>query len=577
MRWSKTFIPTLKEVPQEAEIASHRLMLRSGLIRKLSSGLYSYLPLGLKVLRKVEQIVREEMDRTGAIEILLPILQPREIWEKSGRWEAMEPTMLVAESHQGRELVLGPTHEEVITDLVSREINSYRQLPRTFYQIAPKFRDEIRPRFGVIRAREFLMKDAYSFDAGAEESTQSYRLMYDAYLKIFSRCGLEVRIVEADTGVMGGNFSHEFMVPGSSGEDAIISCAACGYAANVEQAGRRPPEVKTNSAAEELKTVDTPGLRTVAELADFFQTSPEQFIKTLIYRAGEEPLAVLIRGDRDVNESKLRKFLGVTGLELAGEQTIRQVTGAPLGFAGPVGLSGVRVLADFSAAGITDGITGANQEDRHLIHVDMERDCRIKEFHDLALVREGDLCPRCGKPLESSRGTEVGHVFQLGTKYSRALSATFKDEKGEELPCFMGCYGIGVSRTMAAVVEQNHDEHGIIWPESVAPYQVLILTLSQDNEELIQAAVTLEEELTRRGLDVLWDDRDRRPGVKFNDADLLGIPWRITLGKKFLQSGRIELKARGGEEVLSLTPEETINKLRNSNDPDFIGTERNPN
>jgi prolyl-tRNA synthetase len=565
MRWSRTFIPTLREVPQEAEIASHRLMLRAGLIRKLSSGLYTYLPLGLRVLRKVERIVREEMDRAGAIELLLPILQPREIWEKSGRWKVMEPTMLTAQSHQGRELVLGPTHEEVITGLVAREISSYKQLPRIFYQIAPKFRDEIRPRFGVMRAREFLMKDAYSFDVDGAASSKSYRLMYDAYGKIFDRCGLKVRIVEADTGVMGGNFSHEFMVPGPSGEDAIISCPACGYAANVEQAERKPEPARAESAAAQLETVDTPGLRTVAELAAFFKAPPASFIKTLIYRAGGEPRAVLVRGDRDVNESKLKKLLGADSLELADEATILKVTGAPLGFAGPVGLGGVRILADFSVAGITDGITGANREDRHLIHVSVERDCPIEEFHDLALVREGDLCPRCGKPLEMSRGTEVGHVFQLGTKYSAVLGATFKDQGGKEIPAFMGCYGIGVSRTMAAVVEQNHDEKGIVWPESVAPYQVLILTLDQGNEELARTAALLEEELARKGVEVLWDDRPQSPGVKFNDADLLGIPRRITLGKRFLKSGRAELKERGGEEVLSLTPEETINKLRNQN------------
>ena len=563
MRWSKTFIPTLREVPQEAEIASHRLMLRAGLIRKLSSGLYSYLPLGLKVLRKVERIVREEMDRAGAIEVLLPILQHREIWEKSGRWEVMEPIMLIAKSHQGRELVLGPTHEEVITDLVAREINSYKQLPRTFYQIAPKFRDEIRPRFGVIRAREFLMKDAYSFDVDEASSSRSYQSMYDAYLEIFRRCGLKVRIVEADTGVMGGNFSHEFMVPGPSGEDAIISCPACGYAANVEQAQRRPAETKAALTEEELQVVDTPGLRTVAELAEFFEAAPDRFIKTLIYRAAGRPLAVLIRGDRDVNESKLKKHLQVAVLELAGEGTIREVTGAPLGFAGPVGLSDVRILADFSVAGISDGITGANQEDRHFIHVNIERDCPIEEFHDLALVREGDLCPRCGQLLELSRGTEVGHVFQLGTKYSESMGADFKDESGGEQPCFMGCYGIGVSRTMAAVVEQNHDEKGIIWPESVAPYQVLILTLDQKNEELTGPAASLEAELTRRGIEVLWDDRPLSAGVKFNDADLLGIPWRITLGKKFLKSGRVELKHRGGEDVISLPPEETVERMTN--------------
>ncbi len=556
MKWTETLINTRRDDPQEAEIPSHRLMLRAGLLRKLASGLYTWLPLGLRVLRKVEAIIREEMDRAGAREILMPILQPRGLWEKSGRWEAMDDVMLKVRTHQGRELVLGPTHEEVVTALVAGEISSYRQLPINLYQINSKFRDEIRPRFGVMRCREFLMKDAYSFDLDEAGADRSYRSMYEAYRRIFARCGLEAMPVEADTGMMGGRGSHEFMVPAETGEDAIAVCPSCAYAANVEQAAVGGGPVSPRRTEEELEEVATPGLRTVEELSKFLGAEPARFLKTMIYLVSGEPVVVLIRGDREVNASKLARRLGGSEAVLAGEETIRAVTGAPPGFAGPVGLSGLRILADFSVSRIADGITGGNREDLHLLHVNIDRDCPPLEYADLAVAVAGDPCPSCSTPLEIRRGIEVGHVFKLGTKYSQTLGAIFKDEAGDDCPAIMGCYGIGVSRTVAAVIEQHHDEKGIIWPAAVAPYQVLLLTLAPDQPEVARAAEDLLARLEENGRDVLYDDRPVSAGVKFNDADLVGIPVRITIGKKFLQTGLMEVKARRSEEVHSVPPEE---------------------
>ena len=560
MRWSRTIIPTLKEDPQEAEIDSHKLLLRAGMIRKLSSGLYTYLPLGLRALLKVENIVREEMDRSGALELRMPILQPRELWERSGRWRVMEEIMLGFKSRQGREMVLGPTHEEVVTELVSREISSYRQVPLNLYQIGPKFRDELRPRFGLVRCKEFVMKDAYSFDLTAEEAEKSYRLMYDAYLRVFSRCGLKVEAVEADTGMMGGTLSHEFMVPAPAGEDGIASCSACGYAANLERAERRPPEAVVPTG-ERLEVVDTPGLKSVQELAGFFSASPERFIKTLIYQAGGSTVGVLIRGDRQVNESKLRRLLGVEEVVLAGEDAIRRATGAALGFSGPVGLKNLRLVSDYSVRTIADGITGANQDDRHLVHVNWERDCEIESFADLAVAASGDSCPRCAGPLVLARGIEVGHTFKLGDKYSRALGALVKDENGEERPLVMGCYGIGISRLVAAIVEQNHDGRGIVWPPAVAPYQVALLAVNPD-DEVVSRAGEIYRQLTDVGMEVLYDDRPVSAGVKFNDSDLIGLPFRVVVGKNFLKTGRVELKARAEEQADSFSPAEIPDRLR---------------
>ncbi len=555
MKWTNTLIPTQRDNPQEAEIPSHRLMLRAGLMRKLASGLYTWLPLGLRVLRKVEEIIRQEMDRAGALEILMPILQPRELWEKSGRWDSMDAIMLKSRTHGGRELVLGPTHEEVVTDLVAREINSYRQLPVNLYQINTKFRDEIRPRFGVMRSREFIMKDGYSFDLDQAGADRSYRSIYQAYQRIFRRCGLEAMAVEADTGVMGGQESHEFMVLAETGEDAVAVCPACGYAANVELAVIGKGGLAPERTTDQLEEVATPGLRTVGELSEFFSAPPSRLIKTLIYLSGEKPVAVLIRGDREVNENKLARRLGGEAV-LADEETIRSVTGAPLGFAGPVGLKGVKVLADYSLATVADGITGANRQDVHLIHVNIDRDCPPGEYLDLALAAAGDPCPSCSGELVIRRGIEVGHVFKLGTSYSRALGAVFSDESGGERPAIMGCYGIGISRTVAAIIEQNHDELGIIWPGAVAPYQVLLITLAAGRPELAAAAEDLAARLSGSGIELLHDDRSASAGVKFNDADLIGIPVRLTIGKKFLQTGLIEVKARSSNEIQAVPPAE---------------------
>ncbi|MEA1927029.1 MAG: proline--tRNA ligase [Candidatus Auribacterota bacterium] len=556
MKWTRTLIVTQRDNPQEAEIPSHRLMIRAGMMRKLASGLYTFLPLGLRVLRKVEAIVREELNRAGAIEILMPILQPRNLWERSGRWGTMDDIMLKARTHQGQELVLGPTHEEVITDLVSREISSYKQLPINLYQINTKFRDEIRPRFGVMRSREFIMKDGYSFDADDESADRSYQLMYDAYTRIFARCGLTAMAVEADTGVMGGNQSHEFMVPADTGEDSIVVCPDCGYAANVEQAEIKPESRSVSRTEKAIEEIDTPDIRTVGELAEFFHTTPDKFIKTMIYTADGEPVTVLIRGDRDINEGKLRRLLGADELDLADEETIKKVTGAPLGFAGPVGLEGVRILADHTAALIESGITGANRADKHIINVNLDRDCAVEKYHDLARAGEGDLCPGCGTPMSLRRGIEVGHVFKLGTKYSEAMGAMVKDETGGEKPAIMGCYGIGISRTVAAIIEQHFDENGIIWPVAVAPYRVLILAINPDDPEVGPVAEGLYEDLNGKGMEVLYDNRKASAGVKFKDSDLIGIPFRITVGKRAVQSGVVEIKRRDSEEVIKIPPEE---------------------
>ncbi len=564
MKWTETFIATQRENPQEAEIPSHRLMIRAGMMRKLASGLYTYLPLGLRVLRKVEAIVREELDRAGAIEILMPILQPRNLWERSGRWDKMDDIMLKARTHQGQELVLGPTHEEVVTDLVSREISSYKQLPKNFYQINTKFRDEIRPRFGVMRSREFIMKDGYSFDLDDESADRSYQLMYDAYTKIFARCGLTAMPVEADTGVMGGDRSHEFMVPAETGEDAIVVCTECGYAANVEQAEINPDSTPVARTEEIIEEIDTPELRTVDELAAFFHTTSDKFIKTLIYTAAGSPVAVLIRGDREINESKLRRVLGVDELELADEETIGRVTGAPVGFAGPVGLEGVKILADHTVRGIKSGITGANRQDKHLINVNLDRDCAPPEYDDLAIAAGGDLCPGCGTPMSLRRGIEVGHVFMLGTKYSESMGAMVKDESGREKPAIMGCYGIGISRTVAAIIEQHHDADGIVWPVSASPYQVLILAINPDDDKVGSIAEELYNELNGKGVEVLYDDRRASAGVKFKDSDLIGIPFRITIGKKSIESGELEIKRRDSDEVIKIPTAEVSSWIERS-------------
>ncbi|HEU5359756.1 MAG TPA: proline--tRNA ligase [Candidatus Deferrimicrobiaceae bacterium] len=546
IRYSRYLMPTTKETPSDAEVASHRLMLRAGLIRKVASGIYNYLPAGLRVLRKVEQIIREEMDRAGAQEVLMPAVIPAELWKESGRWDAYGKELLRFRDRADREFCLGPTHEEVITDLVRREVRSYRQLPLNLYQIQDKFRDEIRPRFGLMRGREFFMKDAYSFDADEEGAAETYRKMYDAYCRIFRRMGLSFRAVEADTGPIGGSSSHEFMVIAESGEDAIVSCADCSYAANVEKA-ECPAEGGDEPAAGvpgSPRKVPTPGKRTIEEVSAFLGIDPGMLIKTLLFESDQGDVAVVLSGRYEVNEVKVKNRIGAEWVKLAGEDRVRKITGAPSGYAGPVGLA-VRVLADHSVRRIASGATGANEKDAHLVDVVPGRDFRPESYADLRLVEEGDRCPRCSGPLRFSRGIEVGHVFRLGTKYSEALSAKYLDAGGKDRTIVMGCYGIGVGRTAAAAIEQHHDEDGIRWPVSIAPFEVCVLPVNMKHASLAKAAERVAQELFEKGIDVLYDDRDERPGIKFKDADLVGIPLRVTFGEKNFEAGFGEIRDRG--------------------------------
>ena len=546
MRYSRYFIPTLKETPAEAEVISHKLMLRAGLIRRLASGIYTYLPAGLKSIKKVENIIREEMNRSGAIELLMPAVQPAELWQESGRWDYYGQELLRFKDRHNRDSCLGPTHEEVITDLLRREIHSYKQMPINLYQIQNKFRDEIRPRFGIIRGREFLMKDAYSFDAEEEGAEKSYEIMYETYKNIFRRCGLRFRAVEADTGSIGGSFSHEFMVLADTGEDQIISCRQCNYAANLEKAEVMTADDKDNKANDDIKPLEevkTPGKRSVEEVTDFLSILPNQLIKTLIFRANEDTVAVLVRGDHEINEAKLKTFLKLDQLELADQQLVTETTGAPMGFAGPVGLK-VRIVSDHALKGMKNFITGGNREDLHLRNVNINRDFKVDLFGDLRFITPEDKCPRCGSEIQFGRGIEVGHIFKLGTKYSKAMGALFLDEHGEERPIVMGCYGIGVGRTVAAAIEQNHDKDGIIFPIPIAPFEAIILPLQTNERNVVDAAEKIYHELLGKGLDVLLDDRDMRAGFKFKDADLLGIPLQITIGMRNLKNGQVEMKLR---------------------------------
>ena len=513
MRWSRSLVATLREDPQEAEIVSHKLMVRAGLIRKLSGGLYTFMPFGLRALQKVSQIVREEMNRAGAQEILMPALQPAELWERSGRLATMGPGMFRLKDRADRLMALGPTHEEVVTELLAGEVSSYRQLPCTVYQIQTKFRDEIRPRFGLMRAKEFIMKDAYSFDTSLEAADASYQAMYDAYVRIFTRCGLDVRPVEADTGDIGGKWSHEFMVLADSGEDGIVDCPACGYAANQERAERAVSDLPALTDCPPVAEEATPDTRTIDDLVAHFKCGADRFIKTLIYLVDGKPVAALVPGNRDVNEHKLKRLLSAKKVELAEEALVQKVT-------------------------------GANKADTHILHVDLARDAAVTAFEDLVIVGAGDTCPRCSKVMQLKRGIEVGHVFKLGTKYTESFDAKYLNDKGQSELMVMGCYGIGVTRTLQAVVEQSHDADGIIWPISVAPFAVSLLLLDPKDPAVCAVADALEKELQDRGIDVFVDDREERPGVKFKDADLIGCPIRVVAGAKGLAKGGVEIKLR---------------------------------
>lgn len=546
MRWTSSFIPTLKENPADAEVASHRLLVRAGMIRQVSRGIYDFLPLALRVIRKIEAIVREEMELAGAQELLLPVTSPAELWQDSGRWDVYGKELLRFKDRHGRDFCLAPTHEEIITDLARRDIRSYRELPLNLYQIQTKFRDEVRPRFGLMRGREFIMKDAYSFHADQADCEREYANMFDAYKRIFMRCGLNFRAVEADTGAIGGSLSHEFQVLADSGEDALMACNRCEYAANLEKAEvKRPDAAIAAQSSGSYRKVATPGLRTVPEVAHFLKLPVHHFIKTLVYRV--EParfVAVLVRGDHDVNETKLRRLLGVPDVQLADETEVAEVTGVPPGYLGPVGLS-IETISDHTLRGIRGAVTGANEPDAHLIGVDEERDFSPTRFADLRVAMDGDICPRCGQGTYSTfRGIEVGQVFYLGQKYSRSMGATFLDADGQERCMEMGCYGIGITRLLAAAIEQNHDANGIIWPLAIAPFEVLLLPIHYRETRIRETTDAIYRELCEQGVEVLLDDRDERPGVKFKDADLIGIPQRVTLGTKGLEKGTVELRTR---------------------------------
>ena len=562
MWFSRMLIPTLKENPAEAEAVSHRLLFRAGMIRKLASGIYNYLPVGLRVLRKVENIVREEMNRAGAQEVLLPAVQPAELWQETGRWQVYGKELLRFKDRHGRDCCFGPTHEEVITDLVRREVHSYRQLPLNLYQIQVKFRDEIRPRFGLIRGREFLMKDGYSFHVDEAEAEACYGEMYAAYTRIFRRCGLKFKVVEADSGPIGGSFSHEFMVLADTGEDLLASCTVCDYAANLEKA-----EVPLNlndpvpAEAGGPEPVATPGVRTVEEVAAFLKVTPEEIVKTLIYETGSGPVAVLIRGDHEVNEVKVKNLLGVAELILAGADRVAELTGAAVGFAGPVGLN-LPLYADQAVAALNSMVTGANRDGYHLMGVHPFRDMAISQVADLRTVTEKDPCPHCRGALSILRGIEVGHIFKLGLKYSQALKAVYLDADGLERHIYMGCYGIGVSRIVAAAIEQGHDEHGIIFPMALAPFQVGLIPISLNDEVTRECVFRLHEEIADAGLEVLLDDRDERPGVKFKDCDLLGIPLRVVVGPKTLAGQAAEVRVRSTQETILVPIKELLSFLK---------------
>jgi len=561
MLYSSYFIPTLKETPSDAEVISHQLMLRAGMIRKLAAGIYNYLPLGLRSIRKFENIVREEMNRADAIEMLMPSVLPAELWQESGRWDFYGKELLRFKDRKDTEFCMGPTHEEVITDMVRREIKSYRQMPVNFYQIQTKFRDEIRPRFGLMRGREFIMKDAYSFDVDSAAADISYDRMYLAYTRIFERCGLNFRAVEADTGSIGGSSSHEFMVLAESGEDSIVSCDSCRYAANIEKAeSRLQLSVSMDDQLPLLKTA-TPNVKAIADVADFLGLPESRTIKALVYCSDSDDFVMaLLRGDHELNEIKLKNILGWNDIRMATEDEVQRITGSPTGFLGPFGLKEkVTIIADFIVRGMTNSVIGANEKDMHFTNANLGRDFSVDRFVDIRNVQGGDSCPRCeGGKLEMWRGIEVGHVFKLGTKYSKALNASYLDSGGKEQIIFMGCYGIGIGRTVAAAIEQNHDENGIIFPIPIAPFHCSVVAINTNDKGVIAASEEIYLKLEALGIETLFDDRDERPGVKFKDNDLIGVPLRIVVGSKRLSEGNVEVKIRATGEVLILPIDEAI-------------------
>lgn len=561
MRWSRYFIHTLREVPADADVISQKLMMRAGLIRKVAAGIYTYLPLGLRSIQKLENIVREEMTRAGSTELLMPAIQPAELWMESKRWQQYGKELLRIKDRHDRDFVFGPTHEEVITDTVRDAISSYRQLPVNLYQIQTKFRDEVRPRFGLMRGREFIMKDAYSFHAGPESLDEAYDAMRDAYTRIFHRCALDHVPVEADTGNIGGSASHEFMVLAQSGEDAVVSCPNCRYGANVEKATSKffddEPEPAPSEAISELHT---PGTQSIDDVGRFLGRPTSQLVKTLVFDTDLGAVMVLVRGDREGNEVKIKNHLGAEWLELIAESRFEEATGGVIGYCGPVGTKCARVVADYSLKGRKRWIVGANKTDHHLDYAVPGRDFPEPEYADVTTVFAGDLCVRCGTALEIYRGIEVGHIFKLGTKYSEAMHCEYLDESGKRVPMIMGCYGLGIGRTVAAAVEQSHDDDGIIWPMPIAPFEVVVTILGKE-ENVRAAANDAYEKLLAAGVDVLLDDRDERPGVKFKDADLIGFPLRIAVGAKSLANGQIEWSWRRDRAKQLGAPDEVVNTV----------------
>ena len=567
MRWSRYFLQTVREVPGDADAVSHVLLARAGMIRRIAAGIYALTPLGLRSHRKTEAIVREEMDRAGCLELELPILQPRELWEESGRWQrySAEQILFHLKDRKAGDYCLAPTAEEAVTSVVRAGVTSYRQLPMTLYQIRTKFRDEIRPRFGLMRGREFLMYDGYSFDVDTEGLDRSYRAQDAAYRRIFERCGLDFTVVEADSGAIGGSASQEFMVLADTGEDAVARCAACGYGANVEKAetGRRPAPWDEETVGA-LEDVETPGRGGIDEVVDFLGITASRMIKCLVYETEQGHVVALVRGDLDANEVALKNALGVQHLTLASEEKIQGATGAPVGYVGPHHLEGrgLRVVADESVRGAVNAVTGAGRRDWHVRGLSLERDARVAEFLSFATARSGDPCPRCGEPLSIARGIEVGHIFKLGTKYSTALRCEFTDEKGETRPAVMGTYGIGVGRTMASAVEQHHDADGIVWPLALAPFEIAVVSLNPSDEAARRAADALYESLAAAGEDVFYDDRDERPGVKFKDADLIGFPIRANVGGRALKEGKVEVVSRADKSVRAVPLAEAAEAVR---------------
>jgi prolyl-tRNA synthetase len=564
MRWSRYFLYTLRDNPSDAEVVSHQLLARAGMIDKLAAGIYTYLPLGWRSIEKMVRIVREEMNAAGSAELVMPCVQPAELWQESGRWQVYGKELLRIKDRHERDFCFGPTHEEVITDAVRRRVTSYRQLPASLYQIQTKFRDEIRPRFGLMRGREFIMKDAYSFHVSADSLDEAYRAFERAYRRVFDRCGLSYTAVEADTGNIGGSESHEFMVLASTGEDAVAACE-CGYGANLEKAttGVVPsappwPDPVPGSPEE----VHTPGATSVPDVAAFLRLDPAHFIKTMIVETDREFVVALVRGDDEVNEVKLKNFLGCAHLQLASEAKIEQLTGGATGFSGPVGLTGVQVVADPEVMRLAVAATGANRKDFHLVGVVPGRDFTPDRVADIRVARVGDPCPRCGRLLEVKRGIEVGHIFKLGTKYSSKMACNYLDENGQTHPMIMGCYGLGIGRTVAAAVEQNHDEHGIVWPRALAPFEVELVALNPDVADVREAAERLYGDFAAAGIEVFYDDRDERPGVKLNDADLIGFPVRLVVGKKGVAQGQAELSLRRDREKIMVPLTDAVARAR---------------